>query len=106
MTVMEVEGQDAERGKLFEVPRIGVAIDDTDPSILKVAFSGSLELDRSNAQQVEFYNALRAGQEADLAVTVHVAGAKKRHRRDSDGYVDAVVETKSLVVSDVLTEQS
>ena len=38
---------------------------------------------------------------ADLVVTVHVAGAKMRHRRDSEGDVDAVVQTKSLIVTDV-----
>ena len=94
-------GEDAEKGKLFEVPRVAVLIDESDPSVVKLGFSGSIELDRGNAEQMEFYNRLRAGQETNVVVTVHVAGAKKTHRRDSDGFVDAVVETKSLVVSDV-----
>jgi hypothetical protein len=94
-------GEDAEKGKLFEVPRVAIVIDESDPSVVKLAFSGSIELDRGNAEQVEFYNGLRAGQEVEVVVTAHVAGAKKTHRRDSDGYVDAVVETKSVVVSDV-----
>lgn len=87
--------------RLFEVPRIAIAIDETDPTVVKLAFSGSIELDRTNADQVDFYNDLVAGSEDEVVVTVHVAGARKRHRRDSEGFVDAVVETKSLVVSDV-----
>jgi len=96
-----VSGPDAELGKLFDVPRIAIAVDDADPNVIKVAFSGGVELDRDNAAQVQFYNRLRAGQEAELVVTVHVAGAGNRHRRDSEGFVDAVVQTKSLIVSDV-----
>lgn len=97
-------GNDAEKGKLFEVPRVAVEMDDTDPTSLRLAFSGSIELDRGNATQVNFYNRLRAGQSAELALTVHVAGAQTRHRRDSEGFVDAIVQTKSVVVSDVYPE--
>ena len=94
----EIEGQDAEKGKLFEVPRVAVIVDETDPTVLKLSFSGSIELDRTDASDVELYNQLRAGQSAELHVTAHVAGAKTTHRRDSEGDVDAVVQTKSLVV--------
>ena len=69
---------------------------------VELAFSGSIELDRVNKEQVEFYNALRAGKPSSLEVSVHVAGAKTSHRRDSDGNVDAVVQTKSLIVTDVV----
>ena len=99
-------GEDAEKGKLFEVPRVAIVIDESDPSVVKIAFSGSVELDRGNAEQVGFYNALRAGGEVEVVVIGHVAGAKKIHRRDSEGVVDAVVETKSIVVSDVYFERA
>ena len=98
-------GPDAELGKLFDVPRVKIAIDKADPTVLKVAWSGSVELDRGNAAQVNFYNDLMHGKSCELVVTVHVAGARKIHRRDSEGDVDAVVETKSLVVSDVHLER-
>ena len=105
MTALEggdgMEPAAVETGKLFEVPRVKVVIDRADPTVVKLAFSGSIELDRDNAGQVGFYNRLRAGQEAELAITVHVAGAKNVHRRDSEGYVDAIVQTKALIVSDV-----
>ena len=104
--VEQIEGQDAEVGKLFEVPRVAVKLDDSDPTVVKIAFGGSIELDRGNAQQIEWYNALRAGGESDVAITVHVAGSRKRHRRDSEGDVDAIVETKSLIVSDVYFERA
>jgi hypothetical protein len=94
-------GPDPDAGKLFEVPRIKVVVDTTDPTVVKLAFSGSIELDRSNEQEMRFYNQLKAGQAHELVVTVHAAGAQMRHRRDSEGDVDAVVQTKSLVVSDV-----
>ena len=86
--------------KLFEVPRVAVELDESDPTVLKIAFSGSIEVERDNAKQVEHYNQLGAGEERSMTVVVHIAGAKKVHRRDSEGYVDAIVETKSLVVTD------
>ena len=98
-------GPDAEVGKLFDVPRVKIVIDKADPTVLKLAWSGSVELDRGNGKQVGFYNDLAAGKSVELVVTVHVAGARKVHRRDSEGDVDAIVETKSLVVSDVHLER-
>jgi hypothetical protein len=93
-------------GKLFEVPRIAVAIDESDPNVIRLAFSGRIELDRGNATQVDFLNSLRPGEAVELAVTCHVSGSRKTHRRDAEGDVDAVVETRSLVVSDVLFERA
>jgi len=98
--------EDPDVGKLFDVPRVGIVVDDSDPTVVKLAFSGSVELDRTDAKQVAFYNRLRAGESAVIDVTVHVAGATMRHRRDSEGDVDAVVQTKSLVVSDVYCEHA
>lgn len=94
-------GPDADRGRLFDVPRVGVLVDESDPTILKLAFSGSFELDRANEEHVNFYNGLEPGETRDVVVTVYVAGAKKTHRRDAEGGVDAIVETKSAVVAEV-----
>jgi hypothetical protein len=108
MSVLPVDGasvgEDAERGKLFDVPRIGILLDESDPTVLKLAFSGSVEFDRSNASQVEFYNRLLVAAEDSIVVTVYAVGTKKTHRRDTEGDVDAIVETKSLVVSDVFVD--
>ena len=93
----QTEGQDADKGKLFEVPRVAVIVDDTDPTVLKLSFSGGIELERGHAD-VELYNSLRSGQTVTLSVKAHVAGAKTTHRRDSEGDVDAVVQTKSVIV--------
>lgn len=87
--------------KLFEVPRIAILVDEADPNVIKLAFSGQYELDRTNVKLVEFYNGLAPGEEAELVITVHVAGTQNRHRRDSEGDVDAVVQTKSLIVTEV-----
>lgn len=94
-------GPGAETGKLFDVPRVGIVVDDSDPTMLKLAFGGSIELDRNEKARVEFYNDLKAGKPRTLTIGVHVAGAKKTHRRDSEGDVDAIVETKSLVITDI-----
>lgn len=98
-------GEDVDVGKLFDVPRVKVVVDRSDPTVLKLAWSGSIELDRANAAQVGFYNDLVAGKSVELVAIVHVAGSRKVHRRDSEGDVDAIVETKSLVVSDVHLER-
>lgn len=94
----QTEGQDADRGKLFDIPRVGILIDETDPTVIRLAFSGKIDLDRTIASDVETYNALKAGQTRTLNLDVHVAGAKTTHRRDGEGDVDAIVQTKSLVV--------
>ena len=93
-------GPDADKGKLFEVPRAKVILDESDPTVLKIAFAGAVELDRGRPGDVAFFNSLKAGKSHDLQVTVHAAGSKKTHRRDSEGDVDAIVETKSLIVTD------
>lgn len=100
----QAEGEDAEKGKLFEVPRVAVTVDDTDPTVLKLSFSGGIELERGKADDVELYNRLVSGKDVDLDVTCHVAGAKTTHRRDSEGDVDAVVQTKSLIVHSITAE--
>jgi len=93
---------DPDTGTLF--PPVKIEIDRSDPNVIKLALRGSIEFDRSNRKQVEFYNSLKHGGEAELVVTVHVAGSRKVHRRDSEGDVDAIVETKSCVVTDVFVE--
>jgi hypothetical protein len=60
----------------------------------------------TKAKWVEFYNQLASGKPAQITVTVHVAGTKTRHRRDKEGDVDAVVQTKSLIVTDVHLEET
>lgn len=97
----EPDGQDAAKGKLFEVPRVAVTLDEADPGVIKLAFSGSIELDRAKADDVSFYNGLKPGANIDLQVQAFVAGPRNTHRRDSDGNVDAVVQTKSIVVHSV-----
>lgn len=95
----EPKGQDADKGKLFDVPK--VVLDTTQPTALRLAFSGSIPIGFDEREWVEFYNQLASGKRATLTVTVHVAGTKTSHRRDNEGHVDAVVQTKSLIVTDV-----
>lgn len=57
------------------------------------------ELERKNPSDVAFFNSLKAGKNFDLDLSGHIAGSKKTHRHDSEGNVDAVVETKTLVIT-------
>lgn len=99
----QVNGQDAEKGKLFEVPRVAVIVDESDPGVLKLKFSGQVELDRTAAGDVQFFNRLKAGKVFNLELSGYVAGSTKTHRHDSEGNVDAIVETKTLTVNSVET---
>jgi hypothetical protein len=93
-------GPDAEKGKLFEVPRVLIVADDADPTVLKLAFSGSIELDR--AKDADLFNRIKAGKNVALEIQAFVkAGPTITHRRDSEGNVDAIVAQKSLLVHSV-----
>lgn len=94
-------GPDADKGKLFEVPRVKIVVDGSDPTVIKLAFSGSVDLDRTVKQDADFFNQLKHGKAVRLEIDAHVAGSRKVHRRDSEGDVDAIVETKGLIVTDV-----
>jgi hypothetical protein len=81
--------------KLFEVPRIEVEPDASDPDVLRLAFSGTVVVDRAKADDVAFYNSLAAGAVGKLTVIVYGAGAQNRHK---DG---VVTQTKAIVVDEV-----
>jgi hypothetical protein len=87
------------KGKLFEMPKIEV--DDSNPTAVTIAFSGSVTLDRSQQSDIDLYNRLKAGKVFDLQVSGFVKGPKTTHRRDSEGNVDAVMQTKSLVIDSI-----
>lgn len=96
------QGEDPGKGKLFDVK---IKLDGTKPTVLRLAFSGAIILDMSEQSDVELYNTLVAGKPASLEVDAHVATTKKTHRRDSEGDVDAVVETKSLVIHSITVSE-
>jgi hypothetical protein len=99
LATAQTGAQEAERPKplqLFELKP-----DKTRPTNVSVAVSGNIDLDLSQKADVDFWNELQAGKLITKETTFFVAGAKKRHRRDSEGNVDAVVETKSLIVDGV-----
>ena len=99
-----IEGTDPETGKLFDLPRVAVELDPADPTVLKLSFSGSIEIPRADPSGVQFYNGLVAGRNVTLTVEAFVkSGPAIVHRRDSDGNVDALVASKSLLVHSVDT---
>jgi hypothetical protein len=89
--------------RLFEMP--AVVIDESNPTQITVAFSGSVTLDRSQASDVALYNQLKHGKVFDLNVSGLVKGSRKTHRRDNDGNVDAIAETKTLVVDSITVDE-
>lgn len=93
------EGEQLQKEKLFELPPI--KNDATKPTMIHVVVSGPIPLDLSQKADIDFYNELQAGKLVTREVTFFVKGAKKTHRRDAEGNVDAVVETKSLLVDGV-----
>jgi hypothetical protein len=95
----EDEHEANDKGKLFEMPKI--AIDESNPTAIVIAFSGSVTLDRSQKADAELYNNLKHGKLFDLHASGLVKESKKTHRRDSEGNVDAIVETKSLVIDSI-----
>lgn len=95
----KTEDEQLQKEKLFELPPI--TIDQTKPTLIQAVVSGPIPLDLSQKADIDFYNELQAGKLVTREVTFYVTGAKKTHRRDSDGNVDAVVETKSLIVDGV-----
>jgi hypothetical protein len=102
-TAASTPAPDPETGQLFDTKKLKVKIDTTQPTLLKLAFSGGIELDVNDPSDVQLYNHLTAGKPVALTVEAHVAGAKKTHRRDSEGDVDAVVETKSVLIHSLNT---
>lgn len=93
---------EVDKGKLFELPAI--EIDESNPTQITVAFSGSVVLDRSQASDAKLYNDLKAGKLFSLTVDGLVKGARKTHRRDNDGNIDAVAETKTLVIDSITVD--
>lgn len=95
------KGPDPQTGKLFEVPRVAIVVDETDPTVLKITFGGGIELERGDADSANFYNRLKAGKNVHLEIDAFVSSPKTTHRRDSEGNVDAVIASKSLIVHSV-----
>jgi hypothetical protein len=58
-------------------------------------------LDRSQPSDAKLYNDLKAGRLFSLQVDGLVKGAKTTHQRDSEGNIDAVAETKTLVIDSI-----
>jgi hypothetical protein len=87
--------------RLFELPTIRVELDETQPDRVRLSFGGAVEFDRSNATQMQLFNALHAGTAHELVVSVHVAGDTCRHTRDAEGDPSDVVTTKRVVVDEV-----
>jgi len=85
--------------RLFELPRI--EIDLATPNALRLNFSGTVELDRTNVEDVDFFNALKPGNDATVNITVRIDGGGKVHKRDDSGEVVEIIETKRLVATEV-----
>lgn len=88
--------EDADKGQLFKVE-----IDRSQPTVVKLAFSSSIELSRSEADAMQLYNRLKEGKNTTIKVGAFISGHGNIHRRDGEGNVDAVVQTKSIKITDI-----
>jgi hypothetical protein len=86
--------------RLFELPP--VEQDDASPDVLRLAFSGAVELDRTDEEDVRLYNSLAAGGIFNLELRVDVAGVVIRHKRDGRGLPSTVTHSKAIAVVDVV----
>lgn len=96
---------DGDQTKLVELPKIKIVVDEADPTILRLHFSGDITIDRGDARWIEWWNRIRPGKTLDLNVGLFCPSAPLVHRRDKEGDVDAVAQTKNLIVTDVYLDE-
>lgn len=87
------ENENVEQPKLFEIKA-----ETTRPTKINVNISGVIELDLSIESDCAFYNSLKPGKTVSFPTDYYVASVKTTHRRDGDGNVDAVPQSKSIKV--------
>lgn len=98
---------DASKGELFnkdQYEREDLQIDKIDGQTvdkIRVAFSGSVMLDRSDPADVAMYNRLKLGGECELRVAGKVSGSAGGYTTAKEGDLDAVVGQKSIKVETV-----
>lgn len=98
---------DAEAGALFnkeQYDREDLQIDRIDGQTvdkIRVDFTGSVMLDRSDPADVKMYNALTLGKECELRVAGKVSGSAGGYTTAKEGDLDAVVGKKSVKIDTV-----
>jgi hypothetical protein len=73
-------------------------IDGYRPDLMKLALSGSIDIDPSDQQQMEWFNNLRLGRLGVLTVTYSVAGKVTRHGVKGEAEEDHIVHQVTLKV--------
>lgn len=89
---------DTAEARLFPLPRIKADL--TSPDVIRLAFTGVVELDRENADVVEYFNALKPGKLATICITARIDGGSKIYKLDDDEIAE-VFETKRIVATEV-----
>lgn len=81
----------------LQIPKVdGESIDK-----IRIDFSGSVMLDRSNEADVAMFNRLKLGKDCELRCAGTVSGVKTGYTTSKDGDLDAVVGGKTVKVSTV-----
>lgn len=68
---------------------------------IRVKFSGSVMLDRSDPADVALYNRLLLGEDCELRVAGNVSGSGGGKTTNKDGDLDAIVGQKTVTVDTV-----
>ena len=87
--------------KLFEEQRPVLRADDGDPDQIEVALTGTIQLDRTNAEHVKLFNGLRLGRHLDVVVAAVVVAQPRRVKFDSDANVSDRILRATLRAEDL-----
>jgi len=87
-----------------EYEREDLAIDKVDGNAIdriRITFSGTVSLDRSEPNDVALYNRLRLGREVTLKVEGRASGTGAKEATGRDGDLDVIVGLKTVTVTTV-----
>lgn len=102
-TVVERNGQTAAfNAAIYDDPTLRIEkVDGRNIEQIAVSFSGRILLDRSNEKDVELWNRLTMGTDAELRVCAKATGKLVQGATNREGDLDVVVGTRKLKVHTV-----
>lgn len=102
-TIVEQDGQTAAlNAAIYEDPTLRIEkVDGKNIEQIAVTFSGRILLDRSNEKDVELWNRLTMGTDAELRVCAKATGKLVQGATNREGDLDVVVGTRKLKVHTV-----
>lgn len=100
------EEPNVDTGQLFQLRKPALNLDEHDPDDIAISISGTVKLDRSNAEHVALFRALRLGRRVELAVDAVALKRPLVARLDKDDNVEGYTLTAQLSVEDITLADS